>query len=186
MCFAPGINLRGGRAVLQEEEPQTDYEDLSTCGLDEAQRQDLLGHGGECVFSWTTTQGYPVGVVVAYIYRDGTFWTTCARHRKRVAALRKRPQSAVVVNREGRTASFKGMSVIHQTGEDGWADLASWFYGALSGTVLAPDDAAARSFHTLLDSPNRVIVETPAHLVVDFDGAKFGQITAAAVRAGLA
>jgi hypothetical protein len=178
--------MERGSAMTDGRAPQTDYEDLSTCGLDDAQRAALVGGGGECVFSWTTADGFPVGVVVAYLYRDGTFWTTCARHRKRVAALRKRPQSAIVVNRQGVTASFKGTSVIHEPGEDGWDELAGWFYGALSGTVVDPRNASAQSFQTLLDSPNRVIIETPARLVIDFDTAKFARITAAAVEAGLA
>lgn len=38
--------------------------------------------------NWTTKDGYPVGVVVAYVYRDDKFWTTCAERRKRVPALR--------------------------------------------------------------------------------------------------
>ena len=88
------------------ENESVDYEDLTGMQLDEAELADLVGHGGECVFNWTTQDGYPVGVVVAYIYKDGTFFTTCADRRKRVPALRKRPQSAIVVNRDDRTATY--------------------------------------------------------------------------------
>jgi nitroimidazol reductase NimA-like FMN-containing flavoprotein (pyridoxamine 5'-phosphate oxidase superfamily) len=81
--------------------------------LDPSELEALVGDGGECVFSWSTSQGYPVGVVMAYVYRHGSFWTNCAARRKRVAALRARPQAAVVVNRDGKMASYKGDSVIH-------------------------------------------------------------------------
>jgi hypothetical protein len=166
--------------------PQDSYEDLTQMRLSDDDLEALVGRGGECVFSWTTTDGYPVGVVVAYIRKGDTFWTTCAEHRKRVPALRKRPQSAIVVNANGRTASFKGDSVVHAAGEEGWAELSDWFYGALSGTTADPGNAYAASFRTLLDSPHRVIIETPARLVVGFDSHKFGAVTNAAIEAGLA
>ena len=61
-----------------------------------------------------------MGVTVAYAYRDGTFWTNCAGRKKRVQALRTRPQSAVIIGKDGRTATFKGHSVIHSHGDPGW------------------------------------------------------------------
>src|SRR5688572_12690769 len=85
-----GEDRRGGVAMSD-----VDYEDLTTMRLDDDELTDLVSSGGECVFNWTTRDGYPVGVVVAYIYRDGRFWTTCAERRKRVPALRQRPQSAI-------------------------------------------------------------------------------------------
>lgn len=161
-----------------------DYEDLSGMQLTEAERDALIGSRGECVFSWTNAEGYPVGVVVAYVYKDGTFWTTCAERRKRVPALRKRPQSAIVVNRAGITASYKGDSVVHAAGEPGWDELKSWFYDALSGINERPDDTYTKNFRAFLDSPHRVIVETPARLVVDFSAAKFAGMTQDAIAAG--
>ncbi len=161
-----------------------DYEDLTTMRLDESDLQSLLAGGGECVFNWTTKDGYPVGVVVAYVYRDGKFFTTCAERRKRVPALRARPQSGVVVNAGGKTATFKGDSIVHAPGDDGWDELKTWFYRALSRLDVAPDDAYRQSFATFLDSPHRVIIETDARLVVAFDTAKFHAFTLEAMAAG--
>ncbi|MGI9604411.1 MAG: hypothetical protein ACR2QE_21200 [Acidimicrobiales bacterium] len=163
-----------------------DYEDLTGMQLDDDELRDLIGPGGECVFNWTTREGYPVGVVVAYIYRDGTFFTTCADRRKRVPALRSRPQSAIVVNRGGRTASYKGDSIVHANGDPGFDELKTWFYNALSGASANPDDEYSQAFAKFLDSPNRVIIETPARLVIGFDSAKFQTFTAEAIAAGLA
>jgi hypothetical protein len=163
----------------------TDYEDLTKMGLDDEQLEALVGSGGECVFSWTTSDGFPVGVVVAYIRHQGRFWTTCAARRKRVPALRARPQSAIVVNQMGKTASFKGTSVVHAPGDPGWDELKSWFYAALSGTAGDATNVAARNFEKFLDSPHRVIIETDAKLVVSFDAAKFAALTQEAVDAGL-
>lgn len=165
---------------------QIDYEDLTSMKLDDEALASLVGPGGECIFNWTTVDGYPVGVVVAYVFRDGKFWTTCAARRKRVPALRKRPQSAIVINRNGKTASYKGDSIVHAHGDDGFEELKTWFYATLAGLQIHRDEAYRRAFAKFLDSPHRVIIETDARLVVAFDTAKFGEFTAKAMAAGLA
>jgi hypothetical protein len=161
-----------------------DYEDLTSMRLDDEALQSLVSAGGECVFNWTTTDGYPVGVVVAYVYRHAKFWTTCAARRKRVPALRRRPQSAIVINRGGKTATYKGDSTVHAPGDEGFDDLKAWFYPALSGLEVAPDDPYRKSFTKFLDSPQRVIIETDARLVVAFDTVKFAAFTNEAMAAG--
>jgi len=167
-------------------EKPVDYEDLTGMQLDDDELRELVGPGGECVFNWTTRDGYPVGVVVAYLFRDGTFWTTCADRRKRVAALAARPQSAIVVNRGGKTATYKGDSVVHAVGDEGFDELKTWFYAALSGAGSDPQDSYRQAFAKFLDSPNRVIIETDAQLVIGFDSAKFQAFTAEAIAAGQA
>ncbi len=166
------------------EPQQVDYEDLTSMRLDDAELAKLIGVRGECVFNWTTAEGHPVGVVVAYVHRDGTFWTTCAERRKRVPALRRRPQSGIVINRNGKTASFKGESTVHAPGDAGFDELKAWFYPLLSGLTDAPDDPYRKSFTKFLDSPHRVIIETPARLVVGFDTARFATFTMEAMAAG--
>jgi hypothetical protein len=161
-----------------------DYEDLTAMRLEPAEVEALVGTTGECVFNWTTTDGYPVGVVVAYVYRDGKFWTTCAAKRKRVPALRRRPQSAIVINRKGKTATYKGESKVHGPGDPGFDALKSWFYATLSGLDAKPDDAYRMSFAKFLDSPHRVIIETDARLVVAFDSERFARFTANAIAEG--
>lgn len=167
-------------------EEQVDYEDLTTMRLDDDALDALLAGGGECVFNWTTRDGYPVGVVVAFLYRDGKFWTTCAERRKRVAALRARPQSAIVINQNRQTASYKGESVVHAPGDEGFDELKAWFYPELSGLNAEPDDEYRQAFAKFLDSEHRVIIETDARLVVGFDVAKFQAFTNEAIQAGMA
>lgn len=163
---------------------EVDYEDLTSMRLDEDGLAELLRSPAECVFNWTTREGHPVGVVVAFVYHEGKFFTTCAERRKRVPALRARPQSALVLNSRGKTATFKGDSVVHAPGDDGFEELKAWFYPALSGLDATPDDDYRRSFAQFLDSPHRVIIETDARLVVAFDSAKFQAFTAEAMAAG--
>jgi hypothetical protein len=161
-----------------------DYEDLSEMTLTADEITELIGNRGECVFNWTTKDGFPVGVVVAYVYRDGMFWTTCAERRKRVPALRTRPQSGIVINRGGKTASYKGNSVVHTNADEDWNEVKTWFYKALSQTDTHPDNVGFRNFEKFLDSPHRVIISTEARLVVGFDTVRFGKFTAAAIAAG--
>lgn len=162
---------------------QIDYEDLTEMRLDDAALQSLLSGRGECIFNWTTKDGYPVGVVVAFIYDNGKFFTTCAERRKRVPALRARPQSGIVINHGGKTASFKGDSVVHAPGDPGFDELKSWFYPRLSRLDTKPDDPYVRAFAKFLDSPHRVIIETDARLVVAFDTEKFHAFTYRAISA---
>jgi hypothetical protein len=161
-----------------------DYEDLTAMRLQPHEVDELTEAGGECVFSWTTTDGFPVGVVVAFVYRHGKFWTTCAERRKRVPALRRRPQSGIVINRGGKTASWKGNSTVHAPGDPGFEELKGWFFPALSRLELQPDDPYRQSFAKFLDSPHRVIIETEVQLVVGFDTARFHRFTADAIAAG--
>lgn len=163
---------------------EIDYEDLTTMRLDDADVAAMLAAGGECVFNWTTRDGHPVGVVVAFVHRDGKFFTTCAERRKRVPALRARPQSGIVINTGGKTATFKGDSIVHAHGDDGFDELKTWFYRSLSRLDADPDDAYRQSFAKFLDSPHRVIIETDVELVVAFDTAKFHAFTLEAMAAG--
>lgn len=146
--------------MASDTEP-VDYEDLTSMRLDDQALHALVSAGGECIFNWTTTDGYPVGVVVAYVYRHGKFWTTCAERRKRVPALKKRPQSAIVINRGGKTATYKGDSVVHAHG-----------------------DPYRIAFTRFLDSPHRVIIETDARLMIGFDTVKLAEFTREAMAAG--
>jgi hypothetical protein len=163
----------------------TDYEDFTKMALAADQLDELIGSSGQCVFNWSTRDGFPVGVVMAYVYRHGRFWTTCARHRKRVTAVRARPRSAIVVTNGDRMASFKGHSVIHAPEDVVWDELKAWFYPALAGTENDPDNPAARSFQRFLDGPNQVIIETVPTLVVSFDFGRFVATTQAAIATAL-
>jgi hypothetical protein len=170
---------RGRPAVI------TDYEDFTKMALGSAQLEELVGDSGQCVFNWSTRDGYPVGVVMAYVYRHGRFWTNCAAQRKRVTALRARPQSAVVVTRDDKMATFRGKSVIHSPRDADWGEVKAWFYAALAGTESNPDKPAAQAFEKFLDGPHQVIIETAPTLVVSFDFGRFAATTQAAIGAGL-
>ena len=154
-----------------------DYEDLTSMQLDADALAALVEPGGECIFNWTNSQGYPVGVVVAYVWRDGRFWTTCADRRKRVPALKQRPQSGIVINRGGKTASYKGDSIVHANGDPGFDELKELVLPTrCRASRRTRTTTTARRSSKFLDSPHRVIIETEANLVVAFDTVKFAAV----------
>jgi len=82
--------------------------------------------------------------------------------------------------------SYKGDSIVHQNSDKGFNELKTWFYGALSGAAANPKDEYRQAFAKFLDSPHRVIIETPAQLIVGFDVEKFRAQTNKAIAAGFA
>ena len=75
-----------------------DHETVSGYPLDDEQLESLLTNAGECALNWSTRDGWPVGVIHAFLWKDGRFWITCAVHRHRVAAIRRDPRVSVIVS----------------------------------------------------------------------------------------
>ena len=78
-----------------------DHEMVSIYPHSEESRDALMTHGRECVLMWATKDGWPVGVIHAYVWHEGRVWITFAAHRHRAAAIRRDPRVSVVVS--GRT-----------------------------------------------------------------------------------
>src|SRR3954451_931998 len=112
------------------------YEDVSTFALDDEREHVLHAAQTECTFMWTTKEGDPVGVIMNYLEHEGSFWLTCTRRRKRVAAVEARPRVATAASSRGthigvsHAVTYKGGAVVH----DGDATKAC-FYPALAARV---------------------------------------------------
>ena len=151
-----------------------DFEDVSVYGIDAGRRDLLLARQHECAVVWTTSEGWPVGVMHIYVWRENRFWVTCTQQRKRVPALRARPQSSIIVAFPGeQTVTAKTLATVHEHG----SDHHDWFYRELAEKVLPtqPDvirAAGSEAFVARLDTPNRVILEFEAHKWISFDGRK--------------
>ena len=119
---------------------------------------------------WTSSAGEPIGVVMNFVVRDGHFWLTCTRRRKRVAAVESRPRVAVAVSSRGtdigisQSVTYKGTATIRD-------DVATkdWFYPALAAKVRPHDLAAQTAFCRHLDTDGRVIIEIEPDLRIGFD-----------------
>jgi len=151
-----------------------DFDDVSIYGIGPARRQALLARTEECAVVWSTRDGWPVGVQHLYIWRDERFWVTCTGARKRVPALRARPQSSVIVAFEGeQTLTAKTLATVHDHG----SAHHDWFYAALAEQALpsqppAIRDAGAEAWIERLDTPDRVVIELVPQKWISFDGRK--------------
>jgi len=154
------------------------YEDVTVFGLDEdTEEQLLLGHN-ECTFIWSNSEGWPVGVIMSYVWRRGSFWLTASGQRKRIAAVRRDPRVSIVVTSTGsplprnKAITWKGMCTVLDDRE-----TKDWFYPELAAAVRGQDEAAQALFVTFLDSPRRVILRVDPVQRIGYDGAKMAKFT---------
>jgi general stress protein 26 len=154
------------------------YEDVTVYGLDDQVEAEMLDAQNECTFIWSNKEGWPVGVIMSYVFRDGKFWLTATSQRARISAVRRDPRVCIVVTSTGskmtrnRTVTYKGTCTIHddQATKD-------WFYPALSAAIQ--DDPERRDvFAKFLDSPRRVVLEVDPTQRIGYDGTKMGKATA--------
>ena len=143
------------------------YEDVSVFSLDSGREQLLHSKQTECVFMWTNSSGDPIGVVMNYVEKDGSFWLTCTRRRKRVAALEQRPRASIAVSSRGtdigmsQAVTYRGNVKIYDD-----QVTSDWFYRALAEKVRPDSRSQQDAFVEHLDTPGRVVIE----LIPDPDG----------------
>lgn len=146
------------------------YEDVSTFTLDSDAERELLGTQTECTFMWSTKEGEPVGVIMNFVEKDGRFWITCTRRRKRVAAVEARPRVAIAVTSRGTdigrslSLTYKGDAVVRD--DDA---VKAWFYPALAARVRPESAAQQAAFVEHLDTPGRVVIEIVPTARIGFD-----------------
>ena len=152
-----------------------DHEVVSIYGFSEEQIDHLMTDAAECVLMWSTKDGWPVGVIHAFVWRDERVWLTFAAHRHRAAAIHRDPRVSVCVSGTARVsadcprgaATMKGRAIFHE-------DQATkdWFYRALSKKVSPNSQAGEDAFFSLLDSPLRTILEIVPEKWITFDADK--------------
>ena len=57
------------------------YEDVTVYGLDDDVERQMLDAQNECTFIWSNKEGWPVGVIMSYVYSEGRFWLTASSQR---------------------------------------------------------------------------------------------------------
>lgn len=156
--------------------PLEDFDDVSVYGIDPARRDLLLARQDECAVVWSTSDGWPIGVMHIYVWREGRFWVTCMPERKRVPALRARPRSSVIVAFEReQTVTAKTLATVHEHG----SPHHDWLYRALAQKVLPTQPENVRALGEdawveRLDAPGRVVIELAPQKWISFDGRKVG------------
>jgi hypothetical protein len=138
--------------------------------LTPAVREELLVAQDECTVAWTNDDGWPVGVVHTYVWRDGAFWVTAFRSKPRVAALQTRPHAAVVVSSKGtdvgpeKMASARVVATVHDD-----EHTKAWFYSAFVARTRG-DAAVREQMARALARQDRVIIELRPVSWTSFDG----------------
>ena len=162
-----------------ETHPEENYEDVSVYDLDaDVEEQLLLAHN-ECTFIWANREGWPVGVIMSYIWRDGCFWLTASSQRARISAVRRDPRVCIVVTSTGsplprnKAITWKGTCTVHDD-----AQTKAWFYPEFAAALYPGDEAGQATFVSFLDSPRRVILEVAPTQRIGYDGSKMFKATA--------
>lgn len=164
-----------------------DHEIVSIYPFSDSDIDELMANSNECVLMWATKDGWPVGVVHAFVWRDGKIWITFAAHRHRTAAIRRDNRVSVCVSSTGyppRAASTLPSGAITFKGHAEILDddaTKHWFYPALS-KKLNPSNAAGEAFfNNLLDSPLRVVLAVTPVKKIMYNAALAGRHMAGTV-----
>ena len=60
------------------------YDSVKGYTLDEDAERQLIEAQNECTFMWSTKEGWPVGVIMSYVFHEGCFWLSVSSLRVRV------------------------------------------------------------------------------------------------------
>jgi general stress protein 26 len=147
-----------------------DFEDLSDYTLSHEEEEELLRTQDECTVIWGRKDGWPVGVTMTYIYRDGKIWLTTSGQHARVLALKRDDRCCVVVSsagageipmlagsvptmHKGKATTIRGRCRI-MTDEP----TKRWFFRAFSEAVFPGNRESQEGFAAMMDSPRRAIM----------------------------
>jgi nitroimidazol reductase NimA-like FMN-containing flavoprotein (pyridoxamine 5'-phosphate oxidase superfamily) len=141
-----------------------DHEIVSIYPFTDAEVDQLMTNGNECVLMWSTKDGWPVGVTHSFVWHEGKIWITFASHRHRAAAIKRDPRVSVVVSSASYrpdapadlphgAITFKGRGKFFDDDK-----TRHWFYGLLSKKTSPASIEGEKAFYSLLDSPLRTVL----------------------------
>ena len=153
-----------------------DFEKVSIYPVDDDVREQLLSIQIECIFNWSTKDGWPMGVVMSCYWKHGRLWLTTGAQRHRVSAIRRDSRCSVVVTSTGtalgpgKAVTIKGRCVVHEDRE-----TKDWFYPEFAAHLSPHDPKNADEFRERLDSPLRVVIEVIPEKYITYDAMKMLQ-----------
>ena len=158
-------------------------EEVGDYPLDDEQLEQLFALQRVCSVCWSTRDGWPVGVTHRYVWARERIWVTTSGQRHRVRALRRRPQSCVIISGDGtelgpdRTLTLKTTCTVHEDRE-----TLEWFYDAFANALHPDNEPGAQGLRAMLDTPRRVVLELTPVKAISYDGMK---LAAAIAREGV-
>lgn len=150
-----------------------DFVNLTSVAMRPDTEAELLRTQTECTIMWPTRDGHPIGVIMSYVWSEGSFWLTSAENRARVKAWRRDPRVAVALTSTGsalapgKGITYKGIVVLHDD-----EARKQWYYKALADIRYGDDPEYHAQYIKSLDTPGRVIIEVkPEVSLASYDGA---------------
>jgi hypothetical protein len=149
------------------------YDDVTQYGLDPEVLEKILAKQTECTFIWGPKTGWAVGVLMTFIWKDGSFWVSATSQRKRIAAIRRDPRVSVVVSSHGtdlgpaKGITAKGRAVIHDDQE-----TKDWFFPRCAAANIPVAGKLQDAFAKMMDTERRLIIEVVPEKWITFDAAK--------------
>lgn len=175
---APAAQPKGNPVSV---EPARNWEDVRSYTLDSDDELELLAAQTECTLIWAGKEGWPMGVIVNFIHRDGRFWLTASEERPRIASIRKDPRVSIAVTSKGstvkerRSITYKCMAEVHTDRE-----TLDWVLPEFAAAMRPGEPEKAEAFRQMLDSPERVVLELVPVTRIGFDSAKMWKASEAA------
>ena len=157
------------------------YDDVSTYNLDTADELALIAAQNECTFMWSTKDGWPVGVIMTYVYAEDCFWLSVTSLRVRVKAIQRDPRASISITSKG-TPLRSGLSLTYKGTCEVFSDKATveWFLPELAKALRIKDEKARQAFIELNNTENRRVIRFTPVKTIGFDGRKMGQATSEA------
>ena len=142
----------------------SDHEIVSIYPFTDEEVDQLCNGSMECVLMWSTKDGWPVGVVHAFVWHEGKVWLTFAEHRHRAVAIKRDNRVSVTVSSAGYpdgtgaelphgAITFKGTGEFFDDRE-----TKEWFYRALADKLNPGNQDGSDWFYNFLDSPLRTVL----------------------------
>lgn len=153
--------------------------------LDDEDEQELIEKQNECTFMWSNKEGWPVGVIMSYVFHDGCFWLSVSTDRVRVKAVERDPRVCIAITSTGSgidhslALTYKGTCEVLKDRE-----TIEWFFPLLAKRLRWGDEAAQKEFVRLNDTPERRVLKVTPTQRIGFDARKMAAATAAAREAG--
>jgi hypothetical protein len=158
------------------------YDDVSHYTLDNDDERALIEAQNECTFMWSTREGWPVGVIMSYVFKDECFWLSVSSLRVRVQAVQRDPRASISITSKGcslpigLSLTYKGLCEVYQD-----QDTIDWFLPALAKRLRPRNEDAQRIFVDLNNTEKRRVIKFTPTKTIGFDGRKMGQATEDAV-----
>lgn len=121
----------------------------------------------ECTLCWITRDGSPAGSTVSFVLFDDKLWLTALAASARVKALKRNPNSVIVISGKGcEVGHSRCVSLRGTCGVASDAAERDRFFPAFARAVLPNSEKGASMMAKGMNTPeNLVLVFTPSKII---------------------